>query len=506
MRRAALAATLILLLAAASGANGAATASKTILGVSGNTARFQTQTQQKSLVDQAFLAWGQGQTFGSPFVVLFKTLQPIPMIHLGTNAKGSKTKAAISTAQIAAGKGDAYLVALNQAISQWGRAIYVRPMAEMNNPGNPWHGDPASYRKAFARIYLIVHGGATVNARLQSLGMPPVKTTLASNPMPRVRVLWSPLAGGDAPDQYWPGDAYVDVGGGDIYQEDHAAPPWQKLTDLFTFSKAHGKPFSVPEWGLFGVDVPKFVQDMCTFLKSHATETAEFYESKPGSIFDLQPKPQSRSIYRTCITPSGGPAPSWAAGGPGSAKQLQLSLTPDPDTGDAPLDVTFSIEAKLTVPIVQWQVVFGDGAVKSGTGQPPDSVDHTYTKDGTYQAVLVVYQGPPFTGTAVRFLTTASVTVGIGNDLIRFKATPASGKAPLKVVFQADTHLPRPVAHWQIVFGDGLTNQGDGAPPHFAGHTYTQPGKYRVLLILDQQPQFTGTATRFIAYADVTVK
>lgn len=493
------------MLVLASGASGASQASKPTLGVTGSVSRFQSQTAQKSLVVEAFLAWGQGQTFGAPWQVLFNSLSPVPMVHLGTNRKGSTTKAAITTAQIAQGAGDGYLVSLNQAISQWGRAIYVRPMGEMNNPGNPWHGDPPNYRKAFARIYLIVHGGPTVNAKLKALGMPPVAGNLAANPFPRVRVLWSPLAGGDDPAQYWPGDPYVDVGGADIYQEDHSAPPWQKFEALYKFSIAHGKPFSVPEWGLFGVDVPQFVQDMCTFLKTHSTETEEFFQSKPGSIFDLQPKPLSRGVYRSCITPLAGPLPPWASGGPGSAKQLDLTLTADPDTGDPPLDVTFSITAKLSVPIVQWQVVFGDGSVKSGSGQPPDTLAHTYTKDGTYQAVLIVYQAPPYTGTAVRFLTTATVTVGLGNDLIRFKPTPAAGKAPLKVSFQIDTNLPRPVAHWQIVFGDGLTNQGDGKPPHFAGHTFDKPGTYRVLLILDQQPQFTGTATRFIAQATVKV-
>jgi len=357
----------------------------------------------------------------------------------------------------------------------------------------------------FERIYLIVHGGPNVNAKLRALGMPPVAGSLATNPFPRVRVLWSPLAGGDDPTPYWPGGAYVDVGGADIYQEDHAPPPWDKFEALFKFSVAHHKPFSVPEWGLFGVDVPKFVQDMCDFLKSHATETEEFFESKPGSIFDLGDKPGSRAVYKTCITPYAGPTPSWANGGPGSAQQVALSLTPSPSTGSAPLDVTFSITAKLSVPIVQWQVVFGDGSVKSGSGQPPASVEHVYAKDGTYQATLVVYQAPPFTGTAVRFLTTATVTVGNGGALITFVPSPSSGKAPLAVSFRIDTNLPRPVAHWQIVFGDGLTNQGDGTPPRFAGHTYTKPGKYRVLLILDQQPQFTGTATRFITYADVRV-
>lgn len=41
---------------------------------------------------------------------------------------------------IAAGRGDSYLIALNQAISAWGKGIYARPMAEMNNPDNLYAG------------------------------------------------------------------------------------------------------------------------------------------------------------------------------------------------------------------------------------------------------------------------------------------------------------------------------------------------------------------------------
>jgi hypothetical protein len=34
------------------------------------------------------------------------------------------------------------------------------------------------------------------------------------------------------------------------------------------------------------------------------------YESKPGSIYDLGSKPQSRAVYRKCVTPVGKPAPA----------------------------------------------------------------------------------------------------------------------------------------------------------------------------------------------------
>jgi hypothetical protein len=285
---------------------------KPILGITGNQSRFVGQTGQASTVVQAFIGWEQGTAWGSPFGALFATLGPIPMIHLGTSGKRTRLPA-ISVAQIASGQGDAYLGALNQAVFAWARPIYIRPLAEMNNPGNPWSGDPVAYRKAFARISVIVHGGAQAAARLAKLHLAPYRgPALAANPLPRVRVLWSPLAGGSDPKQYWPGAGYVDVGGADIYKEAGREPPWQKFASIYAFVRAQHRQFAVPEWGMFGVDDPSFVQDMCTFLKQHATETEEFYESKPGSLFDLANKPASRAAYRACVTRLAGPLPPWA--------------------------------------------------------------------------------------------------------------------------------------------------------------------------------------------------
>lgn len=306
---------LALLGGAASGpaASSSTAPAKPILGITGNSARFATQTGQQSTVVQAFIGWEQGAAWGSPFGALFATLGPIPMIHLGTSGKRTRSPA-ISVAQIASGDGDAYLGGLNQAVSAWARPIYIRPLAEMNNPGNPWSGDPAAYRKAFARIDVIVHGGAQAAARLAKLRLAQYRgPALAANPFPRVRVLWSPLAGGSDPKQYWPGAAYVDVGGADIYKEAGREPPWQKFGAIYAFVRAQHRQFAVPEWGTFGVDDPTFVQHMCTFLKQHPTETEEFYESKPGSIFDLGNKPASRAAYRACIARLAGRLPPWAA-------------------------------------------------------------------------------------------------------------------------------------------------------------------------------------------------
>jgi hypothetical protein len=207
-------------------------------------------------------------------------------------------------------------------------------MAEMNNTGNlyaafrkdgslkPGHL-PSDYRKAFARIYLILHGGtaAVINAKLKALGLPGIAQDLQVNPFPRLRVVWCPLAGGtpripaNAPEAYYPGRAHVDVEGGDIFDEVLTeTAPWRDLEALYAAAAKRKKPFSVPEWGLFGIDDPDFVRHMCQFLKTGhpATEEAGFYSSKAGSIFDLESKPKSRAVYRNCVTPLRASPPPWA--------------------------------------------------------------------------------------------------------------------------------------------------------------------------------------------------
>jgi hypothetical protein len=520
---AAAAAILALAVSSAGGTGEHAAAGPTrLLGISGDLPRFRDQTGQDSQVHQAFLGWGQGVSWGSPFAVLLQSFGPIPMLHLGTD--GRNRKEAINPGRIAAGQGDGYLIALNRAIAEWNKAVYIRPLAEMNNAGTLYAGyrpngqpkgaqyAPQTYAKAFARIYLILHGGSldVVNRRLGALGLPPVRGgELLPNPFPRLRVLWSPLASdaprvpGNAAARYYPGRTYVDVEGGDIYDERLTdTAPWAGLEALFRAARAHGKPFAVPEWGLSGVDDPAFVRHMCSFAKTHpATELFAFYESRAGSSFDLQPKPLSRAAYRACMTPLAGPLPAWAASSAagGGPELLALALTPIPASGAAPLAVQLAIDAELNVPIQHWQLFFGDGTSTEGDGQPPVTVDHAYAQDGVFQATLLVYPSPPFDPASAQFSVSAAITVGSGaNPPVSFKATPAA--TPLAVTFQTDLGPAVAPAHWAIRFGDGNGAEGDGPPPHFAGHTYASDGTYRVLFVLD-----AAAGTRYVVSIDVTV-
>ena len=177
-----------------------------LLGVLGDQSRFAGQTGQHSQVGHVFLGWNQGYTWGGKFALQFAEHTPIPMIAMTMSNGWPHPHEAITPAGLANGKGDAYLNAFNQAIAQWGRVIYVRPFPEMNGhwnsycaytKGGSFKGASHStkwFRKAFARVYLLLHGGtaAQLNARLRALGLPKVMHDFAVNPYPRLRVLWNP--------------------------------------------------------------------------------------------------------------------------------------------------------------------------------------------------------------------------------------------------------------------------------------------------------------------------
>jgi hypothetical protein len=289
------------------------------LGVLGGIERFDSLTGQHTSVGHVIFAWGQDG--GSPawFTRLFAGMGEVPMLGISTGQGG------ITPLQVARGGGDAMLLALNAAIGEFGKPLYVRPFGEMNGHWNAYcaftasgasKGPPystAAFRKAFARLYVILHGGTLghVNAALRRLGLPPVHgaATLATNPYPRLKVIWnpqgygSPDVPGNSAQDYFPGDHYVDVVGDDLY-DIRGKAEWDAAEKLYA---AHPtKPFAFPEWGLWGLDDPPFVQHIADWAHTHhRTELIAYYEGRPGSIFDLATKPASLKAYRHLISPLG---------------------------------------------------------------------------------------------------------------------------------------------------------------------------------------------------------
>jgi hypothetical protein len=297
-----------------------AAAARVSLGVLGNAGRFASQTGQRSAVHHVIVGWEQGNAWGQRLPVLLQQYGPVPMLGFTTSRGWPHPHEAITPLAIARGKGDDYLNALNLAIAGFGGTIYVRPFPEMNGHWNAYCAYTASgrrknaahsttsFRKAFARVYLLLHGGTTaqLDARLRVLGLPGVSHDFERNPFPTLRVIWnpqgygSPNVPGNSAQAYYPGNRFVDVVGNDLYDIGGKAE-WAANDRLYAAHKS--KPYAFPEWGVWGIDDPAFVQRMGAWARSHGRlELLSWFESRPGSTFDLADKPRSRAAYRRYIT------------------------------------------------------------------------------------------------------------------------------------------------------------------------------------------------------------
>lgn len=282
---------------------------RVLLGVLGDAGRFQQLTGQRSSVKHSFIGWHQPNTIPK----LLGQLAPLPMLAI-------KTGGVVSPLDIAQGRGDAFLLALNSALAGFGQRVYVRPLPEMNGHWNEYSAfdkngasrgprySTAAFRRAFARIALIARGGpmATLNPQLRKLRGPPVGADL---PRTQARLVWNPQGYGapnipaNSANSYYPGDAYVDVVANDLYRQATGAA-WEANDALY--SSHRRKPYAIAEWGLWGIDDPAYVERMAAFVKSHPrTELLAYFSSRPGSIWDLASKPRSRAAYRRVITSLG---------------------------------------------------------------------------------------------------------------------------------------------------------------------------------------------------------
>ena len=282
----------------------------TLLGVLGNADHFRAHTGQESRVVHLIYGWNQ---------VPRGLVGEIPLVGFGTEGGWPNLRELITPRDVALGKGDDYLVALNRAFSEHEGREYARPFGEMNGHWNAYcaftkDGRPkgpahttAWFKKAFARVYLIVHGPPDVNARLRRLGLPPVTAELSANPLPDTRVIWNPQGYGspDLPGNsaaaYYPGDAYVDVVGNDVYNIRGKAE-WAAADALYRAYPQ--KPYSFPEWANWGLDDPAFIKRMADFVRTHKRVELIAYYAR-GPEFELANKPKTRAAYRKYILPLG---------------------------------------------------------------------------------------------------------------------------------------------------------------------------------------------------------
>ena len=240
-----------------------------------------------------------------------------PMLHISTQ-DGYGTRERITPRGLARGGGDGYLARLNRRLADYGKPVYVRLMAEMNQANNgycaynhngtsrgPTHSTGA-FRQAWRRSVLVLRGGPVdvINARLRRLGLPALKIADTSLPQPQVSMLWVPQTEGtpnthaNRARAYWPGSRYVDWVGTDFYSR---FPNFRGLNAFYAdFPR---KPFAFGEWALWGRDDPAFVRRFFAWINTHRRVRMVLYNrgNSAGSPLKLSRYPASRAAIKKAL-------------------------------------------------------------------------------------------------------------------------------------------------------------------------------------------------------------
>jgi hypothetical protein len=269
-------------------------------GISGDDAsQFAAETGKHPAVFGSFVTWGHSEDWA--FNDAAGTHARV-MLHIGTTM--GATTGGITPAAIADGRGDSYLLQLVRTIASHREPVYIRLLPEMNNAHNPYSADnldgsprgSASSHNAFIaawrRSVMILRGGAVsaIDARLATLGLPPVQGVAASAVLPSspIAVVWCPETAGtpnvasESAASYWPGSAYVDWVGTDFYS---AFPNFAGLDSFYR--EFAGKPFVFAEWAMWESDSAGFVNEFFDWIGAHPRVKMILYNEGYGSTSQL---------------------------------------------------------------------------------------------------------------------------------------------------------------------------------------------------------------------------
>ncbi len=338
------------------------------------------------------------------------TMTPVIALPMSSNASGSMTSDQQFQA-FAAGQYDGAIAGIVQAWARAGFANLVfRPGWEMNLAGVNYAGSDAQSQadwvKAFQHIYTVLHQAAAAQGVA-------------------VQVVWNPstinYSNAEATTNLYPGDAYVDVVGVDIYSDLHpysdssptptyhdwntgledstvaqfiadpvnrmhywshpAATRWaedssgghsQSFDSLVRFAALHGKPFAIPEAGAGNSDTRTDVNDDAAFPQWLSQQLAAAQASGVKIAFVNAWDSNGGGNYEFSRPGDGKPAEAAAWARYLGATQTQVTVPPPPPP---PSTVTFGSGAHtlaLAVSEDAWQgdaqfTVSVDGKQVGGT-------------------------------------------------------------------------------------------------------------------------------------------
>ncbi len=293
-----------------------------------NFGEFSSAVAKHPAVIESFRAWGS-ELRGS--IQRWEIARARPMIHI-TTADPQTGAEILTLAAIARGAGDAYLVRLNRIFAAKHMRAYVRPLGEPNRCLNVYaaygcggkargRADSArNYRRAFRRIYVIVHGGGKkklIDERLAEAGLPPLNSPVAGLPKAPVAIVWSPLPAGspttkrNRPQYFFPGMKWVDWTGTDFYA---SYPEWGALNRLY--ERYPGKPFAITEFGVEAGDDPTFVNRLFSWVERHPRTKMLVYYQDFGSTSSYRIQNWAQSLSVLVDRLHSGLFPAYAPGAP----------------------------------------------------------------------------------------------------------------------------------------------------------------------------------------------
>ncbi|MYV42391.1 hypothetical protein GT030_26875, partial [Streptomyces sp. SID1328] len=152
-----------------------------------------------------------------------------------------------------------------------------------------------------------------------------IVATMRAVPGQRFRFDFTPSRGRDAVPwtECYPGDGTVDIIGMDSYDQPAGMPFDEQITEPYglqahvDFAKAHGKPVSYPEWGLFrNGDNPEYMRRMLAWMDEHRPLYNTLTDYCPHGVWQCPVNPSAAKVYRTTLygrtgltTPTPTPAP-----------------------------------------------------------------------------------------------------------------------------------------------------------------------------------------------------
>lgn len=289
---------------------------------------FRRQVKAHPAVLQEFFHWDVSLT-GSKATNRWRKTNTLGVVSMSTKLPANG-RPDISPEAIAKGRGDHYLLRLNEITGNLSRPTYMRLMPEMNGYWNPYAAFNADgsrrgkryttgdFKRAWRRTVLIVQGGSRerVNRKLRRNHLPRILRARSNrDPVydnrdvprmlerPKIAFMWvpqtfgSPNVPGNQPQDYWPGARFVDWVGADIFSKFQTA-----FDDLQAFYRRYDdKPFVIGEYSPWDADPGgAFTRRLLDWSEKHRrVRMLIYYRSVTAdNEFSINRYPGARSVLR----------------------------------------------------------------------------------------------------------------------------------------------------------------------------------------------------------------